>query len=100
MLTMLALVSGANAQSLNPGPPGPFVFDLRALTTNLPSDEVLFPDLPTDAQVPARGFGGSVGGHLYLFHIGPGKLGFGADVLFARGSTVDANSSLTAVDPQ
>lgn len=100
MLTMFVLVSGANAQSLNPGPPGPFVFDLRPLTTNLPSDDTLYPDLPTDAIVPARGFGGSVGGHVYLFQTGAGRLGLGADVLFARGSTVDANSSMTAVDPQ
>ena len=100
MLTMFVLVSGANAQSLNPGPPGPFVFDLRAATTNLPSDDVLFPGLPTDATVPARGFGGSVGGHVYAFQIGAGRLGLGVDVLYARGSTVDANSSMTSVDPQ
>ncbi|HVQ17299.1 MAG TPA: outer membrane beta-barrel protein [Vicinamibacterales bacterium] len=100
MLTMFVLVSGAHAQSLNPGPPGPFVFDLRALTTNLPSDEVLFPELAADATVPARGFGGSAGGHVYAFQIGPGRLGLGVDVLFARGSTVDANSSMTSVDPQ
>ena len=100
MLTLFVLVPGANAQSLNPGPPGPFVFDLRASTINLPSDEALFPDLPTGATVPARGFGGSVGGHVYAFQLGPGRLGFGADVLFARGSTVDANSSMTSVDPQ
>lgn len=100
MLTLFVLAAGANAQSLNPGPPGPFVFDLRALTTNLPSDVVLFPDLPADATVPARGFGGSAGGHVYPFQIGPGRLGLGVDVLFARGSTVDADSSMTSVDPQ
>jgi hypothetical protein len=100
MLTMFVLVSGANAQSLNPRPPGPFVFDLRGATTNLPSNDVLYPGLPTDATVPARGFGGSVGGHVYLFQIGAGRLGLGGDVLFARGSTVDANSSMTSVDPQ
>ena len=65
MLTMVALASGANAQSLTPGPPGPFVFDLRGATSNMPSDVALFPGLSTDATVPARGFGGSVGGHFY-----------------------------------
>jgi hypothetical protein len=100
MLTMFVPASGANAQSINPGPPGPFVFDLRAFTANLPSDAALFPDLPTGATVPGRGFGGSVGGHVYAFQIGPGRLGLGVDVLFARGSTADANSSMTSVDPQ
>jgi hypothetical protein len=100
MLATFALVSGANAQSLNPGGPGPYVFDLRGATINLPSDEGLFPGLPTDATVPGRGFGGSAGGHIYLFQIGPGRLGLGVDVLYSRGSTADANSSMTSVDPQ
>ena len=100
MLSMFALVSGANAQSLNPGPPGPFVFDLRGATTNLPSDEALFPDLATDATIPSRGFGGSAGVHVYPFSIGPARIGVGVDGLFARGSTADANSSMTSVDPQ
>jgi len=100
ILTVFALVSEANAQSLNAGPPGPFVLDLRGATTNLPGDEALFPDLPTDATIPARGFGGTAGGHVYPFSIGPGRLGLGVDVLFARGSTADANSSMTSVDPQ
>ena len=100
MLTMVALASGANAQSLNPGPPGPFVFDFRGATSNMPSDEALFPGLSTDATVPPRGFGASVGGHFYPFQIGPGRLGVGVDALMVRGTTVDANSLLTSVDPQ
>ncbi|HZL96165.1 MAG TPA: outer membrane beta-barrel protein [Vicinamibacterales bacterium] len=100
MLTMVALASGANAQSLNPGPPGPFVFDLRGATSNMPADAVLFPGLSTDATVPARGFGGSVGGHFYAFQIGPGRLGVGVDAVMVRGTTADANSLLTSVDPQ
>lgn len=100
MLATFALVSGANAQSLNPGRPGPFVFDIRGATINLPTAETLFPDLPTDATVPGRGFGGSAGGHVYLFQLGPGRLGLGVDVLYSRGSTADANSTMTSVDPQ
>lgn len=102
MLTMfaLALASGTNAQSFNPGPPGPFVFDVRGATINLPDSEALFPGVPTDATVPARGFGGTAGAHIYLFPIGSGRLGIGVDGLFARGSTADANSSMTSVDPQ
>lgn len=76
------------------------MFDVRGATTNLPSSDLLFPELSTDATVPSRGFGGSVGGHVYVFQIGPGRLGLGADVLYARGSTVDAIASMTSVDPQ
>ena len=100
MLTMVALGSGANAQSLNPGPPGPFVFDVRGTTSNMPSDVALFPGLSTGATVPARGFGGSVGGHFYALQIGPARLGLGVDALMVRGTTEDANSLLTSVDPQ
>lgn len=94
------LVPVANAQSFNPGPPGPFVFDVRGATTNLPSSELLFPDLPAETVVPARGFGGTAGGHVYLFGLGPARLGLGVDALYARGSTADANSSMMSVDPQ
>ncbi len=99
MLTF-AVVPRAGAQSFNPGPPGPFVFDVRGTTVNLPSDETLFPALPTGATVPGRGFGGSAGGHVYVFQLGPGRIGLGVDVMYARGSTADANSSMTSVDPQ
>ena len=85
MLTMVALASGADAQSLNPGPPGPFVFDFRGATSNMPSDVALFPGLSTGATVPTRGFGGSVGGHFYPFQMGPGRLGVGVDALMVRG---------------
>jgi hypothetical protein len=100
MLTMFALTPGANAQSLNPGPPGPFVFDLRGLTSNIPNSEAFFPELANGTSVPTRGFGGSAGGHVYAFQVGPGRLGLGVDVLFARGTTVDAVSTVTSVDPQ
>jgi len=100
MLTLFALTSGAYAQSLNPGPPGPFVFDIRAATSNMPTDPALFPELSTNGVVPGRGFGGSVGGHFYALRLGPARLGLGVDVMMVRGSTADANSLLTSVDPQ
>jgi hypothetical protein len=101
VFTLIVLAAAtANAQSLTPGPPGPFVFDIRGATTNLPSDMGLFEGLPTEAVVPARGFGGSAGAHVYAFRLGPGRLGLGVDVLYARGSTDDAISSMTSIDPQ
>jgi hypothetical protein len=104
--TLIALVPGARAaaQSLNPGPPGPFVFDIRGATSGLPSGEVFAPDPDPDSEtivtIPTRGFGGSAGVHVYAFQLGPARLGAGVDVLYARGTTVDAISTLTSVDPQ
>ena len=100
--TLVVLAPGARAaaQALNPGPPGPFVFDIRGATSGLPSSEAFVPDPETTATIPTRGFGGSAGVHVYAIQIGPARLGAGVDVLYARGTTVDAISTLTSVDPQ
>jgi len=90
----------AAAQTLNPGPPGPFVVDLRAATSGVPSGEAFYPGLPQEASVPGRGFGGGVGGHIYPLQIGPARIGLGVDAMFARGSTADASSTLITVAPQ
>lgn len=100
VLTALGFASQAAAQSLNPGPPGPFVFDIRGATSGIPSSAALFPGLATGASVPTRGFGGNFGSHVYALRIGPARLGLGVDLSFVRGSTVDASSTLVAVDPQ
>jgi hypothetical protein len=100
MLVALMPVSGAAAQTLNPGPPGPFVFDLRAVTSAIPASETFVPEGDTTATVPARGFGGSIGAHLYPLQLGPARLGVGVDFLFARGTTADVTATLGSVDPQ
>ena len=99
-LVALAPSAQAAAQALNPGPPGPFVFDIRGATSGIPSSEAFVPDPETTATIPTRGFGGSAGVHVYAIQIGPARLGAGVDVLYARGTTVDAISTLTSVDPQ
>jgi hypothetical protein len=100
VITGLMLAAQAEAQSLNPGPPGPFVIDVRGATSGVPNSEALFPELPAGASVPTRGFGLGVGGHVYAIRVGPARLGLGVDVMVARGSTVDASSRLVTVDPQ
>ena len=97
---LLHLPSTVVAQTLNPGPPGPFAIDVRAVSTGVPTGEAFYPGLPPDAAVPTRAFGMNVGGHLYPFGFGPVRLGFGADVMIARGSTADVTSTLTTVAPQ
>jgi hypothetical protein len=100
LLVALAPGARAAAQSLNPGPPGPFVFDIRGATSGLPSTVAFVPDPETTATIPTRGFGGSAGVHVYAFQLGPARLGAGVDVVYARGTTVDAISTLTSLDPQ
>jgi hypothetical protein len=102
--TLIVLIPGAraSAQSLTPGPPGPFVFDIRGATSGLPSGQAFVPDPDpeTIVTIPTRGFGGSAGVHVYAIQIGPARLGAGVDLLYARGTTIDAISTLTSVDPQ
>src|SRR5688572_26102557 len=88
------------AQSLTPGPPGPFVVDVRGVTSPIPGSETLFSGLPAGSSVPTRGFGGNGGGHVYAFRVGPARLGVGIDVSFARGSSAAASATFLAVDPQ
>ena len=90
----------AAAQSLSPGPPGPFVLDVRGVSSGLPSGASLLQPLPAGVTVPGRGLGGSAGAHVYALRIGPARLGMGVDVMLARGSTAAARSRLTTVAPQ
>jgi hypothetical protein len=90
----------ALAQSLTPGPPGPFVFDVRGAVSGVPNSEAFVLPGTTAATIPTRGFGGSIGGHVYAFRLGPGRFGIGVDVMLARATTVDVQTTMTTVDPQ
>lgn len=88
------------AQSLTPGPPGPFVIDVRGVTSGIPASPGLYPDLGEAFVVPARGFGFDVGGHVYLFNLGPARLGIGVNFIDVRGTATDANATFQTVVPQ
>ncbi len=104
MVAALMPVSGASAQSLNPGPPGPFVFDFRAAMSGVPVSPSFVPDPGTDpevaATIPSRGWGGSIGAHIYPLQIGPARVGVGVDAMYVRGTTPDATTTLSAIAPQ
>ena len=61
------------AQGLTPGKPGPYVIDVRGVTSGIPASPGLYPDLGDQYVVPARGFGFDVGAHVYLFSLGPAR---------------------------
>jgi hypothetical protein len=96
------LPTAAFAQSSTP--PGPYIIDLRGGMIGAPGGD-FYPAAPAGTQVPQRGFGFSVGGHIYPFRLGVAQVGIGADLLRARGSTssdigADAAMRVTTVAPQ
>ena len=80
----------AAAQIGAPGPPGPYVVDVRGATSPIPPDAGFFPPVPPVTIVPSRGFGIEVGAHVYLMRLGPGRLGIGASALRVRGTSSPA----------
>jgi hypothetical protein len=82
-----ALIS-APAVAQTSSRPGPWVLDVRGTTSPVPTDPDYYPPQAA-VLVPARGFGADVGGHVYLFNLGPARLGIGASVMTIR-STADA----------
>lgn len=100
-LAGVLLGSRVEAQSLTPGRPGPiFVVDVRGTTSAIPTSIGLYPDVPNGGSVPNRGFGFDVGGHVYLFNIGPARVGLGVNVIGVRGTAADAEARFGLVAPQ
>jgi hypothetical protein len=81
---ILAGLMAEPAFAQSPGPPGPYVIDVRGTTSTLSKKPGFYPPLPTASLVPSRGFGVDIGGHVYAGSLGPARLGFGASVTRAR----------------
>ncbi len=62
-----------------PGPPGPYVVDVRGTTVGLPNDSSFFPAAPADTLIPSRAFGVDVGGHVYPLRLGIARIGVGVN---------------------
>jgi len=102
ILAFVGLLSGqqiAGGQTLNPGPPGPFVVDVRGVSSGLPTDGLVVTPAAGGA-VATRGFGGSLGAHVYAFQLGPARLGAGMDVTWARGTASDTRATFFTLAPQ
>jgi hypothetical protein len=74
--------------------------DLRGTTAGLPSDTAFFPPLAVDTLVPSRGFGFDVGAHVYVFSLGPARLGIGANYVNARGTADRVTATVSTLAPQ
>jgi hypothetical protein len=86
----------AGAQSSPSSSPGPYVIDIRAPMSGLPSGSAFLPVLPANALVPKRGFGLGLGGHVYVASLGIARVGVGVDALRVRGkATTPAPATAT-----
>ena len=92
-LTIAALLPAAASAQVTA--PGPYVIDLRGAMSGAPGDVPFYPPVPATMRVPQRAFGFGGGAHVYAFRIGVARLGFGVDMMRARGAA-DTNASAIA----
>lgn len=90
---LLGVVGVASAQApltlANPDERRPVtgvVFDIRGIMAALPTAEGWVPSVPESPPLPGRGFGGEVGGHVYLASLGRSRVGLGASAGLGRRS--------------
>ncbi|MBI3048595.1 MAG: hypothetical protein HYY76_09840 [Acidobacteria bacterium] len=81
----LAALLPARAAAQTTDRPGPFVVDVRATMGSLPQDASFFPPAPNATPIPTTSLGFDIGGHVYLFNLGPARIGLGANLLRIAG---------------
>jgi hypothetical protein len=100
-VAVLLLLAAAPAAGQTQEPVGPYVVDLRGATSGLPNDTAFYPGVPPeDTIVPARGFGFDAGGHVYLFALGPSRVGVGVNYVRVRGTAGGSVAVVSALAPQ
>jgi hypothetical protein len=98
VLVFFTLAGHAAAQA--PEPPGPWVLDVRGVTSSLPSGAMFHPAVSEETVIPSRGYGLDVGAHVYLLSLGPARFGLGADYLHLRGTAGPVAVRARALTPQ
>ena len=85
-----------------PGPPGPYVIDVRGALLDVPNASEFYPTLPAESNVPGRAFGLDVGAHVLPWQFGATRVGLGASVIVVRGlvGPPDVSVTATALAPQ
>jgi hypothetical protein len=91
VVTMVIATGQAAAQTA--APPGPWVADLRGVTSPVPTDAGFYPPLAA-TSVPSRGFGADLGAHIYLWSLKLARIGLGGNFVIVR-STVAAPVAAT-----
>lgn len=90
---VLVVMATAQAVAQSTTPPGPWVLDVRGVTSPVPTDAGFYPPLAA-TSVPSRGFGADFGAHVYLWNLKLARIGFGANFAIVR-SVVDAPVAVT-----
>lgn len=80
-------------------PPGPYVIDARGAIGSLPKDASFFPPVPTGTSIPTGSAGFDIGGHVYLFHLGPARLGLGVNLYRVGGEASPPKPSTSGSGP-
>jgi opacity protein-like surface antigen len=96
-IALAGVLAGAPASAQTPGPgaPGPYVIDLRGALASFPATGTFYPTVPAGTVVPSRGFGLDVGAHVYPLSLKRARVGVGASLLVARGTTTSADAGTT-----
>jgi len=97
-LAAALLAAPAAAQGV-PQPPGPYVLDLRIVTSGVPQAAAFLPPVAADAPVPTRGTGFEAGAHVYAGRLGPARLGFGVSLMKVRAKAMPIVPETTAPPP-
>ena len=99
LIAAAAVMAAAPGAGQPPARPGPWVLDIHGVTSAVPTDTTFYPSTLTATVVPSRGFGADVGGHVYLFNLGPARVGLGASVMVVRATATAASSQAESVEP-
>jgi len=98
LIVAAAVMAAAPAAGQTPSRPGPWVLDIRGVTSAVPTDTMFYPAL-TAGVVPSRGFGADVGGHVYLFNLGPARVGLGGSLIAVRATARSSNTPTDGAEP-
>jgi hypothetical protein len=100
LVVLVLVLAPARLAAQGQDPVSGYVLDLRGATSGLPTETAFFPGIPLDTIVPARGFGFDVGGHVYVFRLGPSRVGVGANYIRVRGTTMGIVATASTIAPQ
>ncbi|MBI2187597.1 MAG: hypothetical protein HYU37_10860 [Acidobacteria bacterium] len=99
LLVVAALLPSAAVAQQTEGPPGPYAIDVRATTGSLPQDASFFPPAPTATPIPTASLGFDIGGHVYVFHLGPARIGLGVNLIRVGGGAAPPSPSGSGSTP-
>ena len=99
MLLLVALSPAPAAAQTAEAPPGPYAIDVRVATGSLPQDASFFPPAPAATPIPSASLGFDIGAHVYVFQLGPARVGLGLNLLRIGGAAAPPRPAASAGTP-